>query len=141
MPTVEVERHSWLEIRDRRNRRVVTVLELLSATNKTLGADRDGYLRKRNLLLEVPTHLVEIDLRRGGERPRPPQLPACDYYVLVSRAQDRPRLGMWPIGLRQRLPQVPIPLAAPDPDVLLDLQELLHRQERRWERCCQSLWP
>ena len=127
LPSVDVERYSWLEVRDRRARGVVTVIELLSPTNKTPGADRDEYLRKRNLLLEVPTHLVEIDLRRGGERPRPPELPACDYYVLVSRVEDRPRVGLWPIGLREPLPVVPIPLAAPDPAMLLDLQELLHR--------------
>src|SRR5712692_1834634 len=30
LPAVDVERHSSLEIRDRRNRRVVTVIELLS---------------------------------------------------------------------------------------------------------------
>ena len=34
---------------------------------------------------------------------------------------------MWPINLRDRLPVVPIPLAAPDPSVPLDLQAVLHR--------------
>lgn len=33
---------------------------------------------------------------------------------------------MWPIGLRDRLPIIPISLRAPDPDVPLDLQALLH---------------
>jgi hypothetical protein len=47
--------------------------------------------------------------------------------VLVSRAENRPQLGLWPISLRERLPPVPIPLAAPDPDVSLDLQGVLHR--------------
>jgi hypothetical protein len=77
LPTVDVERHSWLEIRDRRNRRVVTVIELLCPTNKTPGPDRDDYLRKRTLLPESRSHFVEIDLRRGGERPRPPDIPPC----------------------------------------------------------------
>ena len=125
MPNVDVERHSSLEIRDRRNRRVVTVIELLSPTNKAPGPDRDEYLRKRNVLLIERIHLVEIDLRRGGERPRPPTLPACDYYVLVSRYEDRPRLGMWPLSLHDRLPIIPIPLTAPDADVRLDLQAVL----------------
>ena len=74
------------------------------------------------MLLKAPTHLVEIDLCRGGKRPEPPDLPACAYYVLVSRYEDRPQVGVWPIGLRDRLPIVPIPLTAPDPDVPLDLQ-------------------
>jgi hypothetical protein len=127
LPAVDVERQSFLEIRDRRNRRVVTVLELLSPTNKTAGSDRAAYLGKRRQLLAAPTHLVEIDLRRGGARPQPPDLPACAYYVLVSRYADRPKVDFWPIGLRERLPVVPIPLLPPDADVLLDLQALLDR--------------
>jgi hypothetical protein len=127
LPAVDVERHSSLEIRDRRNRRLVTVIELLSPANKTPGADRNDCLAKRAQILASPTHLVEIDLGRGGERPQPPDLPACDYYVLVSRAEERPDLDLWPISLRERLPVVPIPLAAPDPNILLDLQAVLHR--------------
>jgi hypothetical protein len=127
LPNVDPERYSWIEIRDRRNRRVVTVLELLSPTNKTPGADRDEYLAKRAQILAGPTHFVEIDLRRGGERPRPPEIPPCDYYALVSRAQDRPDIGLWPIRLREPLPAIPIPLTPPDPDVSLDLQAVLHR--------------
>jgi hypothetical protein len=127
LPAVDVERHSSLEIRDRRHRRVVTVLELLSPTNKASGPDRDEYLLKRAQILAGRTHLVEIDLRRGGQRPGPPELPRCDYYALVSRSQDRPTLGVWPINLRDPLPVVPIPLTPPDADVTLDLQALLHR--------------
>lgn len=127
MPNVDVERHSSLEIRDRRKRRVVTVLEILSPTNKTPGPDRDDYLRKRNVLMIEPIHFVEIDLRRGGQRPSPPMLPPCDYYVLLSRFEDRPKLGMWPLRLSDRLPVIPIPLTAPDPDVQLDLQAVLDR--------------
>jgi hypothetical protein len=127
LPAVDVERQSFLEIRDRRSRRVVTVLELLSPTNKTPGPDRDAYLGKRRQLLAGPTHLVEIDLRRSGTRPHPPDLPACAYYVLVSRYADRPKVDFWPIGLRERLPVVPIPLLPPNPDLLLDVQALLDR--------------
>jgi hypothetical protein len=125
-PAVEVQRESSLQIHDRRDRRVVTVIELLSPANKTPGADHDAYVGKRRSLLATRTHLVEIDLRRGGARPYPPELLACDYYVLVSRSEARPRLGIWPISLRERLPVVPIPLVAPDPDIALDLQAVLH---------------
>jgi hypothetical protein len=126
-PNVDVERHTSLEIRDRRNRRVVTAIEILSPTNKTPGPDRDDYLRKRSVLMIERIHFVEIDLRRGGVRPSPPLLPPCDYYVLLSRFEDRPKLGMWPLRLPDRLPVIPIPLTAPDPDVLLDLQAVLDR--------------
>jgi hypothetical protein len=51
--------------------------------------------------------------------------PKCDYSVLVSRADTRPWAGFWPVRLRQRLPIIPIPLLATDPDARLDLQEIL----------------
>ncbi|HUY31286.1 MAG TPA: DUF4058 family protein [Pirellulales bacterium] len=127
LPAVDIQRHSSLEIRDRRDRRVVTAIELLSPSNKDLGPDYDAYSGKRRGVLASRTHLVEIDLRRGGKRPRPPDLPDCDYYVLVSRYAQRPNLDFWPIGLRERLPVVPVPLVPPDGDVYLDLQALLDR--------------
>lgn len=127
LPEVESIRDSWLEIRDRRDRRVITVIELLSPTNKKRGPDHDAYLTKRNVVLGSQTNLVEIDLRRGGSRPTLPPLPPCDYYVLVSQYESRPRIGFWPISLRDRLPSVPIPLAPDDPPVNLDLQRVLNQ--------------
>ena len=47
LPSVDVERLSFLEIRDRRDRRVVTVIELLSPTNKYSGPDREQHLSWR----------------------------------------------------------------------------------------------
>ena len=126
-PAVDVEKYSFLEIRERRNRRVVTAIELLSPTNKTPGPDRDDYLRKRLNYFQSPCHFVEIDLRRGGSRPSPPDLPGCDYFVLLNRIEQRPRIGVWPLSLADRLPQIPIPLKAPDADITLDLQVVLDR--------------
>ena len=122
---VEVERQAALEIRDRRNRRVVTVIELLSPSNKQPGEDRDGYLAKRRQVLAGQTNLVEIDLRRGGSRPGTPELPPCDYYALISCSADRHHVGFWPIGLRDPLPVIPVPLDAPDPHARLDLKAIL----------------
>jgi hypothetical protein len=127
LPAVEMEKHRSIEIRDRRDRRLITVIELLSPSNKTAGSDRDDYMVKRRQVLSSPTHLVEIDLRRGGARPGPPDLPHCDYYALVSRHEDRPRVGVWPFGLREPMPGIPIPLTAPDPSVWLDLKAVLDR--------------
>lgn len=123
---MEVQRESYLEIRDRRDRRVVTVLELLSPAHMTPGPDHEAYVGERRSLLASRTHFVEIDLRHGGVRPSPPELPTCDYYVLVSRYEERPGVGLWPLHLRDPLPAVPIPLTAPDADVSLDLQAVLH---------------
>jgi hypothetical protein len=127
LPAVEVGRYSSLEIRDRRDRRLVTAIELLSPANKNNKLDRAAYLSKRQGYWASLTNFVEIDLRRGGERPSPPDLPSCDYYVIVSRIQDRPLVDFWPIHLRDRLPNLPIPLTADDLDIYVDLQDLLHR--------------
>src|SRR2546430_2509801 len=54
-------------------------------------------------------------------------LPDCNYYALVARVEERPRVGVWPVRLRDQPPTIPIPLRAPDPDARLDLQQLLHR--------------
>ncbi len=45
----------------------------------------------------------------------------------MSRNDERPRVGFWPIGLRDPLPVIPIPLRPPHPDARLNLQALLHR--------------
>ncbi len=121
------ERLSFLEIREKAGRRLVTVIELLSPANKLPGRHRSQFLRKRDEYLASDAHYVEIDLLRGGPRLPWLRLPDCDYYALVSRVQRRPDAGVWPVRLRESLPTIPIPLAEGDPDARLDLQSLLHR--------------
>ncbi len=115
-----------MEIRDRRRRQLIAVIELLSPSNKNLGDDRNKYLGKREQILASTAHLVEIDLLRGGPRLPLEDMPVCDYCVLVARHEERPRVGIWPIGLRAPLPVIPVPLAGGDPDAKLDLQAALH---------------
>jgi hypothetical protein len=127
LPAQDVERIPFLEIRDRRGRELVTVIELLSPSNKRSGEDREQYLAKRRELLRSPAHLVEIDLLRGWTPMPAEDRPDGDYSVLASRAERRPAASFWPIGLRDRLPVIPIPLRAPDEDGRVNLQEVLHR--------------
>jgi len=128
----DVERVPYLEIRDRRHRELVTVIELLRPSNKRPGPDRESYLAKRDEVLVSPADLVEIDLLRGG-RPMPLEnRPDCHYSVLISRAEDRPGAGFWPIGLRDRLPEIPVPLRPADPAAKVDLQEILQRVYDAW---------
>jgi hypothetical protein len=104
LPDQDVERIPFLEVRDRQGRELVTVIELLSPSNKRPGEDRDQYLSERRGLLRGPAHLVEVDLLRGGP-PMPAEgRPECDYSVLVSRAGGRPAAAFWPVRLRDRLP-------------------------------------
>ena len=124
---IDFERMSYLEIRDRNQRQLVTVIELLSPSNKNEGTDREQYLRKRRRAIRTDAHLVELDLLRGGPRLPIDVMPDCDYCVFVSRSQERPRVGIWPIGLREPLPTIPIPLLEKDADAQIDLQATLDR--------------
>lgn len=118
-------KHRWLTVRDSRDRRVVTVIELLSPSNKSPGDDRAMYLRKRRRILRSAAHLVEIDLLRGGERMPVDGAPESDYRVLVSRRPQRPDVQVWPIGLREPLPPIPIPLRTGEPELSLDLKAII----------------
>jgi hypothetical protein len=126
LPAVDLERLSYVEIRDARSRRLITAIELLSPTNKRPGSDRDQYLAKRATLMRQGVNLVEIDLLRGGPRMPMDPAPACDYLVMVARPPEWPRAGFWPIRLRDPLPEVPVPLAPPDADAQIALQPLIH---------------
>ena len=124
---IDIESISYLEILDRETRQVVTVVELLSPSNKLPGSDRDQYVSKARQLMWTNVNLVEIDLLRCGTRMHWLGMSPCDYSVVVSRPEQSPRAGLWPIRLRDRLPEIPVPLRHGDADARLDLQQLLHR--------------
>ena len=127
-PTVRDEMHSvYLEVRGKSGGKVVTTIELLSPSNKERGDDREAYLRKVRRVLGSSANFVEIDLLRGWPRMPWIGLGSCDYCVVVSRAETRPEVDIWPIGLRDPLPKIPIPLLPDEPHATIDLQALLHR--------------
>ena len=102
---------------------LVTVLELLSPTNK-YGDGRGEYMRKRREFREQRVNLVELDLLRAGVRieffERPPP---GHYYAFVSRG-TRPALTdahAWTV--RSRWPTIPVPLRPPDADVAINLAQ------------------
>jgi hypothetical protein len=127
LPALDMERVSYLEVRDRIGRELVAVVELLSPSNKQPGRGREAYLAKRAEIQASPAHLVEIDLLRGGMPLPATDRPPCTDSVLVSRADRRPRADFWPIGLRDPLPIIPVPLRAGDGDARLDLRAALNR--------------
>jgi hypothetical protein len=133
---VEDERARWLEIRRIPDMKLVTVIELLSPSNK-IGIGRERYLEKRLSLIAQPVHLVELDLLSGGQRlPMRKPMPKGDYYALVSRAENRPMADVYAWSIRDKLPTIPIPLLSPDPDILVDLAPLydLAYQNGRYDR-------
>jgi hypothetical protein len=117
--------HVTIEIRDVANRELVTAIEVLSPINKR-GEGYREYLGKRGRVLHSEAHLLEVDLLRSGKRvPVQRPLPSAPCFVFLSRAERRPMMEVWPIQLGERLPVVPVPLLAGDPDVGLDLQHAL----------------
>lgn len=120
---LDPHRETFLEIRRLPDQQLVTVIELLSRSNKS-GGGRGLYQEKRERLLHEPIGLVEIDLLRFGRRidlARP--LPAGHYYTFVSRAERRPWYDVFAWTIRDPMPDIPIPLAKPDGDVILPLKE------------------
>jgi hypothetical protein len=115
--------HVTIEIRDVRERQLVTAIEILSPTNK-IGEGHREYLAKRQRLLLGAAHLLEVDLLRRGKRPpMHEELPSdTSYFVFLSRVENRPLTDVWPIDLSEPLPTVPVPLLGDDGDVPLDLQ-------------------
>ncbi|MEX2139554.1 MAG: DUF4058 family protein [Pirellulales bacterium] len=136
--TVELApiRHPFVEIRDAsRGHKLVTLIEIVSPSNKRPGADRRAYQQKQREVLDSDASLVEIDLLRNGERPLPNMNleefvakldPQPDYVVSVNRAWRRVGVlsdyELFPIGIRETLPCIPIPLTKDLPEPTLDLQ-------------------
>ena len=129
LPTPKKRGKRYIGIRDAKANRVVTVVELLSPSDKSKGKDGTNYLTKREEYLAAGVNLVEIDLLRNGLRPPAgdPDPPAGDYYILVSRAADFPRVDLWAFTVRDPIPVVPVPLKAGDPELSLPVRSALDR--------------
>jgi hypothetical protein len=123
----EIHEHS-LKVIDVQDRTVVTVIELLSPTNKTANSfGRESFLKKRREILKGDASWIEIDLLRGGERVSHLSEAAHAEYMVYLLRGGPPRKGfVWPISIRQRLPVIAVPLRGTDPDVPLDLQTILN---------------
>src|ERR1041385_6778336 len=102
---------------------LVTCIEVMSPSNTQRGTEGWAeFEQKRRSLLLGRANFIEIDLLRGGDRmPMMTPWPDSPYSLLVSRAERAPRCRAWPAHFRRRLPPIPVPLLAPDPDLTLDL--------------------
>jgi hypothetical protein len=126
MPIVVHER--YLEVRDAKTDAVLTVIEVLSPKNKRGGEGRSAYDKKRRMVLESATHLVEIDLLRGGKAmPIVGQRSPSAYRILVSRSDQRPAADLYSVALQEPLPTVLVPIKAGEPELVLDLQAAMNR--------------
>jgi Protein of unknown function (DUF4058)/Protein of unknown function (DUF2934) len=124
------ETEDFLEIRQRSDGALITLIELVSPANKTSEAGRAAYLQQRRQALEAKANTVEIDLLMGG-RPTLSYsregLPKFHYVVTVTRSNAQERYEIYTATLQKRLPRFRLPLAADDRDTVLNLQAAFTR--------------
>ena len=136
-------REAYIEIQRVPGYELVTVIELMSPWNKN-GAGIGIHQGKRAALVRDGVHFVEIDLLHRGTRTHLAEpLPPGDYYVNIFRGDRKPDVDIYRWRLRDKVPRIPIPLRAPDKDVLLDLAEALRMayERVRYDRKLQYTRP
>jgi len=93
----------YIEVRQRSDGRLVTLLDIVSPTNKTFDTGRRVYLEKREEGKRAHANLVEIDLALQGQpmlEYSRDGLPDWDYAVTVSRARQPERYEIYTATLR-----------------------------------------
>ncbi|MCP4168564.1 MAG: DUF4058 family protein [Chloroflexi bacterium] len=127
VPRTEEIRESYLEVRAVEDKCVITVIEILSPSNKRPGTGRDTYLQKRDDVLRSETHLLEIDLLRIGDpMPIDGEYQDTHYRILLSRSQQRPRADLYAFSFKQPIPPFPLPLGVGEDELDVDLNRILH---------------
>lgn len=134
--------HRFVEIRDSSHgHKLITLIEIMSPSNKRRGPDRDAYDEKREEILDSDASLIEIDFLRAGMRAiESPSLEkvmpdlggeSSSYFVLVNRGWRRTDRAttyqVFAVGLRDLLPCIPVPLKESDLEPVLDLQYVFNQ--------------
>ncbi len=139
----------FIKITDSKSEKVVTVIEVLSLTNKLPGEGQRLYRQEQEELNAGGVSLVEIDLLRAGGHVLnvPSRLIPRDYRtpcrVCVRRGWRPRRVELYRAPLEKRLPTIQIPLRETDQDVPLDLEALMELCYRngRYDRTDYTLDP
>jgi len=125
LPSEDEVRERYLEIRDAESHKVITVIEILSPTNKLPGEGREQYERKRRQVLRSLSNLVEFDLLRAGEPMLMSPRPDSHYHGLVSREWERFKAQLYRFNLADPIPSILVPLRRGEDEPDLDLGTLL----------------
>jgi len=132
---LEPDVHRWIEVVDSAGK-LITVIEVLSPKNKSEDG-QPSYRRRQRTYIAGGINLVEIDLLRKGERvlsiptEEIPDWTRTPYLVCVYRASEPGQREIYPVGLRDRLPAIRVPLRASDRDVALEIQPLVNEAFER----------
>ena len=128
---VREEHHEeYIEIRQRTDGRLITLIDTVSPANKSTTQGRQAYLDKRREAKHEAASLVEVDLLLQGQPTLEYSregLPDWDYAVTVTRATQPERYEIYTATLQKRLPRFRMPLAGDDRDTVVDLQVALTR--------------
>lgn len=130
--------HVFVEVRDpSRGHHLITLIEIVSPSNKNPGSDRDAYLQEQAEVLGSDANLIEIDLLRDGKRTfDAPELTAVlassarkpDYVILVNRAARRvanqSAYQVFANMMTEPLPCISLPLREGKPEIPVDLQQI-----------------
>jgi hypothetical protein len=126
----EEHHEDYVEVRQRLDGKLVTLLDLASPCNRTTEAGRLAYLATRKEGRTVGANLVEIDLVLQGQPLLDysrENLPDWDYAVSVTRGTQPERYEIYTATLQKRLPRFRLPLAADDRDTVIDLHTAFSR--------------
>lgn len=126
----EQHQEEFIEVRQRSDNRLVTLIDVVSPINKLRSQGREAYLETRKQVRSDSASVVEIDLSLQGA----PMLdysreglPEWDYAITVTRSTQPERYEIYTTTLQKRLPRFKIPLASDDRDTVLDLQATFAR--------------
>lgn len=126
----EEHKECFVEVRQRSDGRLITLIEVISPANKLTSEGRRQYLERRAEVRGLNAHLVEIDLVLQGKtliEYAKDSSPTWDYAVVVTRWTHPDRYEIYSATMPKRLPRFRVPLASDDRDTVLDLQAAVGR--------------
>ena len=120
----------FIEVRQRNDNKLVTLVDVVSPANKLTPQGRTAYLDRRREARSHHASIVEIDLVLQGQpllEYSREGLPDWDYAVTVTRAIQPERHEIYTATIQKRLPRFKLPLALDDRDTVVDLQAAFAR--------------
>ena len=123
-------KEAFIEVRQRSDGRLITLIEVVSPANKITTKGRGVYADRRAEVKKMNAHVVEIDLVLQGQtliEGAKDSAPTWDYAVVVTRWTHPDRYEIYSATLPKRLPRFRVPLASDDRDTVLDLQAAVTR--------------